>query len=140
MKSIILLLIAFLCISTLVQSESVPPNAIQDLKWRLLGPLRAGWSMVAEGIPDEPNTFYFGSADGGVWKTTDAGLTWNSLGDATAPFSSVNALAVVPRTSRPNLLVVGTGQTQTRYDAMEGNGVFASDDDGANWKSLGLAE
>lgn len=98
MKSRILLLIAFvICISTLTESASVPPEAIQDLKWRLIGPLRAGWSMVAEGIPDEPNTYYFGAADGGVWKTTDAGLTWQPIADQ-APFSSVQAIAISKNT------------------------------------------
>jgi photosystem II stability/assembly factor-like uncharacterized protein len=99
--------------------------------------MRAGWSLVVQGDPERLDTYYFGAADGGVWKTTDSGLTWDSIADQ-APFSSVNALAVVPRPMRPNLLVVGTGQTQTRYDAMDGNGVFVSDDDGANWKSIGL--
>jgi photosystem II stability/assembly factor-like uncharacterized protein len=116
-----------------------PESTYTDLRWRLMGPMRAGWSLVAQGVPDRLDTYYFGAADGGVWKTTDSGLTWGSVAD-TAPFSSVNALAVVPRVSRPTLLVVGTGQTQTRYDAMDGNGVFASDDDGANWRPLGLAE
>jgi photosystem II stability/assembly factor-like uncharacterized protein len=116
-----------------------PETAYQELRWRLLGPMRAGWSLVAQGVPDRLDTYYFGAADGGVWKTTDSGLTWSSLGDR-APFSSVNALAVVPRAMRPTLLVVGTGQTQTRYDAMDGGGVFVSDDDGANWKPIGLTQ
>ncbi|HEY7161969.1 MAG TPA: hypothetical protein VH815_11955, partial [Acidobacteriota bacterium] len=137
MKSIILLLIASLCFSTLVQSESVPPNAIQDLKWRLLGPLRAGWSMVAEGIPDEPNTYYFGAADGGVWKTTDAGLTWQALADQ-APFSSVQAIAISK--SNPRTIYVGTGQVAMRYDVMDGTGVYKTTDDGKTWTSLGLTD
>src|SRR5262245_12129965 len=82
---------------------TVPPEAMQNLKWRLVGPLRAGWSVCAEGIPDEPNTFYFGGADGGVWKTIDAGLTWLPLADR-APFSSIGAMAI----SQKNIYV-GTG-------------------------------
>lgn len=137
MKSIILLLIAFLCISAFVQSASVPPNAYQDLKWRLLGPLRAGWSMVAEGIPDEPNTYYFGAADGGVWKTTDAGLTWQPIADQ-APFSSVQAIAISK--NNPRTIYVGTGQVATRYDVMDGTGVYKTTDDGKTWTSLGLSD
>src|SRR5262245_62020924 len=138
MKSRILLLIAFvICISTLAESASVPPEAIQDLKWRLLGPLRAGWSMVAEGIPDEPNTYYFGAADGGVWKTTDAGLTWQPIADQ-APFSSVQAIAISKNT--PRTIYVGTGQVATRYDVMDGTGVYKTTDDGKTWTSLGLSD
>jgi photosystem II stability/assembly factor-like uncharacterized protein len=137
MKSIILFLIAFLCISTLMESASVPPNATQDLKWRLLGPLRAGWSMVAEGIPDEPNTYYFGAADGGVWKTTDAGLTWQPIADH-APFSSVQAIAISK--NNPRTIYVGTGQVATRYDVMDGTGIYKTTDDGKTWISLGLAD
>lgn len=138
MKSRILLLIAFLiCISTLTESASFPPEAIQDLKWRLLGPLRAGWSMVAEGIPDELNTYYFGAADGGVWKTTDAGLTWQPIADQ-APFSSVQAIAISKNT--PRTIYVGTGQVATRYDVMDGTGVYKTTDDGKSWTSLGLSD
>lgn len=132
-------LAAVLVLASFARVTAGPESAYQDLRWRLLGPMRAGWSLVAQGIPDRPDTYYFGAADGGVWKTTDSGLTWDSVADGAA-FSSVNAIAVVPRPLRPTLLVVGTGQTQTRYDAMDGNGVFVSDDDGANWKSIGLAE
>ena len=137
MKSIILLIALILCISTLGQSASVPPNAIQDLKWRLLGPLRAGWSMVAEGIPDEPNTYYFGAADGGVWKTTDAGLTWQAIADQ-APFSSVQAIAISK--NNPRTIYVGTGQVAMRYDVMDGTGVYKTKDDGKTWTSLGLSD
>lgn len=138
MKSRILLLIAFvICISTLTESASVPPEAIQDLKWRLIGPLRAGWSMVAEGIPDEPNTYYFGAADGGVWKTTDAGLTWQPIADQ-APFSSVQAIAISKNT--PRTIYVGTGQVATRYDVMDGTGIYKTTDDGKTWSPLGLSD
>jgi len=57
----------------------IPLQAYSELRWRLVGPVRAGWSMCAAGIPDQPDTFYFGAADGGVWKTIDAGRTWTSL-------------------------------------------------------------
>lgn len=114
-------------------------TAYQDLRWRLLGPLRAGWSLVAAGVPNEIDTFYFGAADGGVWKTDDAGLTWRPLSDQ-APFSSVGALAVVPGPGGKKTLWVGSGQTQTRYDVMDGTGVWKSEDEGATWFSTGLAD
>ena len=116
---------------------ATPAESFQDLRWRLLGPLRAGWSTCATGLPDELDTFYFGAADGGVWKTTDAGLTWQSIADG-APFSSVGALAVVP--GPPRVIYVGSGQTQTRYDVMDGSGVYKTEDDGKTWVSLGLTD
>ncbi len=113
--------------------------SFQDLRWRLLGPLRAGWSVIAEGVPEEIDTYYFGAADGGVWKTDDSGLTWNSLSDR-APFSSVGALALATRPGGGRTIWVGSGQTQTRYDVMDGNGIWKSDDEGATWTSMGLAD
>lgn len=120
-------------------APAAEPAAYQDLRWRLLGPLRAGWSIFAEGVPDQLDTFYFGAADGGVWKTDDAGLTWRPLSDR-APFSSVGALAVVPGAAGRRTLWVGSGQPQTRYDVMDGTGVWKSEDDGATWASMGLTD
>src|SRR5579872_843497 len=58
------------------RATDVPPDALQELHWRLVGPMRAGWASAVAGVPSEPNTYYFGSAGGGVWKTDDAGRTW----------------------------------------------------------------
>jgi photosystem II stability/assembly factor-like uncharacterized protein len=115
----------------------LPPEALQDLRWRLLGPLRAGWSTCAEGVPEEPDTFYFGAADGGVWRTTDAGITWGALAD-TAPFSSVETLAIA--SGSPRTIYVGSGQVTTRYDVMDGTGVYKTEDEGRTWTSLGLTD
>lgn len=132
-------LAAFLVVALLssVPTLAVPPEMFQDLSWRLLGPLRAGWSLIVEGVPDELDTYYFGAADGGVWKTTDSGVTWQPISDQ-APFSSVGALAVVPGPKR--ILYVGSGQIQTRHDVMDGTGVWKSEDDGKTWTSLGLTD
>lgn len=120
------------------RAAGVPPESFQDLRWRLLGPLRAGWSICAEGVPGEIDTFYFCGADGGVWKTTDSGTTWQPISDS-APFSSVGALAVAESGGK-RILYVGTGQVQTRYDVMDGTGVYKSEDDGKTWTSLGLRD
>jgi photosystem II stability/assembly factor-like uncharacterized protein len=111
-------------------------DSLPDLRWRLLGPLRSGWSTCATGVPGRPAVFYFGAADGGVWKTTDAGRTWNPIFDR-QPASSIGALAVAP--SNPDILYAGTGQIETRYDVMNGNGVYRSGDGGATWTPAGLA-
>ncbi|HEV8610809.1 MAG TPA: hypothetical protein VGS98_12175, partial [Thermoanaerobaculia bacterium] len=96
---------------------------------------RGGWGTVAAGIPDQLDTYYFGAAGGGVWKTEDAGRTWTSLFDK-ASASSVGALAIAP--SDPNVIYVGTGQPQPRYDVISGDGVFRSDDGGRTWTRRGL--
>lgn len=105
------------------------------MHWRLLGPFRGGWGTVAAGIADKPNTYYFGAAGGGVWKTDDAGATWHSLGD-TLLASAVGALAIAP--SDPNVIYIGTGQVAPRYDVQAGNGVFKSTDGGKTWADAGL--
>jgi len=133
----LLSLLAALSLATSVHAASIPPSAYQDLRWRLLGPFRAGWSTCAEGIPSQPDTFLFGAADGGVWKTTDDGVTWQSISDH-APFSTVGSLAIAA--GRPQTIVVGTGEPAPRYDIVAGNGVWRTDDGGRTWRSLGLAD
>ena len=113
------------------------PETYSALRWRLVGPLRGGWGTCASGVPGQPETFYFGAADGGVWKTTDAGRTWSSLFEREA-VSSIGALAVAP--SEPSVLYVGTGQVTTRWDIAAGAGVYRSADGGKTWESRGLTD
>ena len=115
----------------------VPESSYAGLRWRLLGPLRGGWSTCAEGVPGRPGLFYFGAADGGVWKTTDDGRTWAPVFDG-QPASSIGALAIAP--SNPDVIYAGTGQVETRFDIMDGNGVYRSADGGATWTHAGLEE
>ena len=115
--------------------DAVDPSLFADLRWRLVGPFRGGWATCAEGVPDAPATFYFGAAAGGVWKTEDAGATWRPIFDRESA-ASIGALAIAP--SDPNVIYVGTGQIQARYDIASGDGVFRSDDGGKSWRHLGL--
>lgn len=117
--------------------SSVPQEAYQGMRWRFVGPYRAGWATVAEGIPDKPNVFYFGSAGGGIWKTTDAGRTWKGLMQHQEA-SAVGALAIAP--SNPKIIYVGTGQVTIRYDNMAGNGIYRSSDGGKTWENVGLKD
>lgn len=119
------------------QPADVGSSAVAGLNWRLLGPFRGGWSTVVEGVPNQPDTFYFGAAGGGVWRTRDAGRTWQPIFEHAAA-ASVGALAVSP--SNPDVIYVGTGQPEPRYDVAAGLGVFKSVDGGASWTSLGLAD
>ncbi len=117
--------------------DSVAPiSAYGEMRWRLAGPFRGGWATVAAGVPGDPATWYFGSADGGVWKSNNAGVTWtpifNQMGSA-----SVGALALAP--SDPKVIWVGTGQVHQRYDIVDGDGVYRSADGGATWSHVGLS-
>ncbi len=106
-----------------------------DPHWRLVGPFRGGWGEMVVGIPDRPDSFLFGAAGGGVWRSDNAGRTWTSLFDH-GPTAPIGALAVAP--SNPDVIYLGSGQPEPRYDMQSGAGVFASRDGGKSWASLGL--
>ncbi|MFL6192649.1 MAG: WD40/YVTN/BNR-like repeat-containing protein, partial [Thermoanaerobaculia bacterium] len=127
----------FAAILVLSSSAAIAAVPFSALKWRLVGPLRGGWATAAEGVPGQPDTFYFGAADGGVWKTTDAGRTWNPLFQNEAS-ASIGAMGVAP--SDPKVLYVGTGQVTTRWDIVSGTGVYRSGDGGRTWEQRGLAD
>jgi len=118
-------------------AATAPTSAYSALSWRLVGPFRAGWSTCAEGVPGQPGLFYFGGADGGVWKTTDNGRTWEPLFNDQAT-ASVGDLAVAP--SDPSVLYVGTGQVAPRWDIASGDGVYRSGDGGHTWRRAGLTD
>jgi len=120
-----------LLIPALVAAAPLP-----DLHWRLLGPFRAGWSTMATGIAGQPDTFLFGAAGGGVWKTVNAGRTWVPIFDGAGAASSIGALAIAP--SDPQVIYVGTGQPEPRYDIAAGDGVYRSVDGGKTWAHVGL--
>jgi photosystem II stability/assembly factor-like uncharacterized protein len=116
-------------------SQPVSMASYSDLHWRELGPFRGGWATVVDGVPSRPDIFYFGAAGGGVWRTDDAGGTWQALFQ-NGPAASVGALTIAP--SNPNVIYIGTGQPEPRYDIGAGLGVFKSTDGGAHWMPLGL--
>jgi photosystem II stability/assembly factor-like uncharacterized protein len=118
-------------------ASGLDPALYGGMQWRLLGPFRGGWATVVDGVASKPDTFYFGGAGGGVWRTDDSGRTWQALFQK-GPAASIGALTVAP--SNPNVIYVGTGQPEPRYDIEAGRGVFKSTDGGAHWSPLGLAE
>jgi photosystem II stability/assembly factor-like uncharacterized protein len=112
---------------------------LEGLKYRLVGPFRGGRATGVAGVPGDPNTFYFGAASGGLWKTTDGGTTWKPLWDKFPEASpAVGAIAVAP--SDPNILYVGTGETNIRGNVVTGNGLYKSTDAGKTWSFAGLRD
>lgn len=111
------------------------PALYSGLHWRLLGPFRGGRALAVTGVPGRPDEFYFGSVDGGVWQSHDAGRTWKPIFDH-EPVGSIGAIAVAP--SNPRVVYVGTGEADMRSDIAAGDGVYRSDDGGKHWKFVGL--
>jgi len=116
-------------------AQQVSPQLFSGLKWRLVGPFRAGRVAAVSGVPGSDGSFYFGGVDGGVWKTTDAGTVWTPIFDHEA-VASIGALAVAP--SDPKTIYVGTGESDIRSDLASGDGMYRSDDGGATWQHIGL--
>src|ERR1035441_9830265 len=101
--------VCLLC--SVAAAQPFSSSLFDRLEWRLIGPFRAGRVVAVAGIPGDPNTFYFGSVGGGVWKTTDAGTVWTPIFDQQR-IASIGAIAVAP--SNPNVIYVGTGETDFR--------------------------
>ena len=116
-------------------AQTVSPELFNGLKWRLIGPFRAGRVVAVAGVPGDPTTFYFGGVDGGVWKTTDAGTVWTPIFD-NEPIASIGELAVAP--SDPNVIYAGTGESDIRSSLSFGDGVYRSRDAGKTWTRAGL--
>ncbi|HEV2340666.1 MAG TPA: hypothetical protein VGS15_02565 [Candidatus Acidoferrales bacterium] len=119
-------------------TDQKPADIFANLKFRDLGPAVAGGRVAAvAGIPGQPNVYYVGAGGGGVWKTTDGGLSWKAIFEHEST-ASIGAIAIAP--SNPNLIWVGTGEGNVRNDVIDGNGVYFSSDAGHSWKFMGLAD
>ncbi len=117
-------------------AQSVSPELFNHLQWRLIGPFRAGRVVAVGGVSGSSN-FYFGSVGGGVWKSGDAGMVWQPTFSG-PPVASIGALEVAP--SNPNIIYVGTGESDIRSDLSLGNGVYKSTDGGTTWIGVGLED
>ena len=118
-----------------LRAQTLKDDTLKGMKWRLVGPFRGGRALAVAGIAGDANTYYFGSVAGGVWKTTDGGVTWTPIFDK-EPVSSIGSIAVAP--SDPNVIYVGTGEACIRGNISFGNGVYKSIDAGKTWTHLGL--
>ncbi len=119
----------------LAQPQRIDASLYGGLRWRGIGPFRGGRVNGVSGVPGQPNTFYFGSVGGGVWKTTNAGRTWLPIFDS-QPIASIGAIGVAP--SNPNVVYVGTGEADMRSQISYGNGMYKSTDGGRTWTHIGL--
>jgi photosystem II stability/assembly factor-like uncharacterized protein len=108
------------------------------LEWRNIGPNRGGRSIASAGSPSRSLEYYFGATGGGLWKTTDGGLTWKPVTDGKLKSSSVSAVAVSE--SKPDIVYIGMGETEFRGNIMQGDGVYRTGDGGKTWTNVGLAE
>src|SRR5215471_276885 len=107
------------------------------MRWRQIGPPRAGRARALAGVPSQPNVFYIGFDNGGVWRSTDYGANWVPIFDS-QPTGSIGAIAVAP--SDPNVIYVGTGAGIIRPDLATGDGIYKSTDGGKTWTHLGLRD
>ena len=120
-----------------IQQQSSVPSLFGELKWRNIGPHRASRTVAATGHRSQPYTFYMAQVNGGVWKTTDAGRTWNPIFDD-QPTGSIGTIVVAP--PDPNIIYVGSGEGLHRPDLSTGAGVFVSTDAGRTWTHAGLKD
>jgi photosystem II stability/assembly factor-like uncharacterized protein len=132
-------------VATLVPAAADSPagataTLTSKLQWRSVGPFIGGRVVAVTGVPSRANLFYMGGVDGGIWRSTDYGLSWENLTDGKLPSSSnsIGALAVAP--SDPNVLYAGTGESDIRGDVITGDGVYRSNDAGKTWRYAGLRD
>lgn len=148
MKTIQLALITLLVLPLTLQSQrrkkknTTPVVTVQDsmfhgLKWRNIGPHRGGRSVASSGVVGEPMTYYMGTVGGGIYKTTDNGITWKNISDGFLKTGTVGAIAVSE--SNPNIVIAGMGEHAARgVMTSMGDGVYKSTDAGKSWKHIGL--
>lgn len=131
----LVLIFAVVAVVPLVSAQRLDPSLYSGLRWRMIGPFRGGRVNAVSGVVGQPDTFYFGSVGGGVWKTSNAGRTWAPVFDS-ATAASIGAIGV--SASNPSVVYVGTGEADMRDSIQFGDGVYKSTDAGQTWKHIGL--
>ena len=129
--AILILFLSGIALAPPAAAQKIDSSFYAGMRWRLVGPYRAGRVTTVAGIAGNPNIYYMGTPGGGVWETTDGGTVWRPIFDA-EHVASIGALAVAG--SNPKIIYVATGE-QT-----QGNGVYKSTDGGKTWTHVGLAD
>src|SRR5215471_21744600 len=135
-KSLVIVLLVVLLSPTAVPQAQMDTSLFAGLRWRSIGPSRGGRSQTGAGSVARPLEYYFGATGGGVWKTTDGGLTWRSVSDKSFRTSSVGAVAIAA--SNPDIVYAGMGETELRGNIIQGDGIYKSTDGGKTWTHVGL--
>jgi photosystem II stability/assembly factor-like uncharacterized protein len=118
-------------------TDVVEPTLLDGNEWRLVGPYRGGRVTTVTGVPGNDQLYYMGATGGGVWKTENAGISWENLSDDYFGVGTIGAIAVA--LSDPNVIYVGTGEKSIRgVTTSDGDGMYKSTDAGATWKHIGL--
>ncbi len=131
----IFLITAILLTAFNINAQQFDSSLYSGLRWRMIGPFRAGRVNAVSGVVGQADTYYFGSVGGGVWKSLNSGRTWTPIFDSTN-VASIGAIAVAP--ADPNVIYVGTGEADMRDSIAFGNGMYKSTDAGKTWKHIGL--
>ena len=130
-------LVCLFLLAGVAAAQQIPESTYQELHWRMIGPFRGGRTRAATGVPSQPNVFYIGQVNGGVWKSDDYGRTWNPIMDS-QNVGSIGAMATAP--SDPKTIYVGSGEADMRSDIAYGDGMYKSTDGGASWTHIALNE
>src|SRR5271167_1447018 len=120
-------------------SPTQPQAVTSKLQWRNVGPWVGGRVVAVAGVPGR-NLFYMGAVDGGVWRSTNYGITWVNLSDSTLPSQSNSIGAIAAAPSDANVIYAGTGESDIRGDVITGDGVYKSNDAGKTWSYAGLRD
>ena len=130
-------LLSLALLITTLHAQPLNPTLWQNMRWRNIGPFRGGRTVGATGVRSQPNVFYIGVNNGGVWKTNDYGRTWKPIFDS-QPTGSIGDIAVSQ--SNPNIIYAASGEGLQRPDLSAGDGVYKSTDGGASWRNMGLGD
>lgn len=134
-KQLTVVLLALVGMVELAIGQESSAN-LDAMEWRFIGPVMGGRGTCVELDPRDDQTFYFGSAAGGIWKSEDAGQYWENITDGQLNVGSIGAMAIAP--SNPDIIYVGTGEPQLRHDVSYGDGMYKSVDAGKTWAHIGL--
>ncbi len=126
-----------LLLSSFLTAQQIDTSQLHEMQWRSIGPHRGGRTRAISGVPSRPSVFYIGAVNGGVWKSTDYGRTWEPIFDS-QPTGSIGAIAVAA--SAPDTIYVASGEGLHRPDLSVGDGIYKSTDGGATWTHLGLRD